>query len=462
MSGPRVERRGRLAVRIYLVSAAAVLAVSVALLVVVAVLWRPPRNGGPFADAARFAAREISYRWPDRGAVSSEVTAAAAQLRVDVTAWRADGTLLASSARPPLPGPTEAERRALARAEPVERGVDCGPDDCQLVFTVPGPDGPDGYLVVESAQHRRPPPLPLLALGVPLVGLGLAAALLGRGLARPLEQLARTAHALGAGDLRARTGIAREDEVGALARAFDEMAGRLEASVRSQTELIANVAHELRTPLARIRVALDLAESGDPAVARDSLAEIAEDLAELERLVADILAAARLELAGGLAGSGAPPLHLSRLEVGAVVNGAAERLRQLHPERALEVELEPGLPAIEADGALLRRALDNLLENARKYSPPDAPIRLRAFGQAAGVAIEVADRGEGIAPEDLPRLTTPFFRGDKSRARSTGGVGLGLSLARRIVEAHGGTLVPASTVGAGTTMTVLLPAAPRA
>ncbi len=462
MSEVKPGRHQRLAVRIYLVSAAALLAVSLALYVVVSSFWRPPEHGGPFADIARFAAREVAERWSSEDAVSAEVAALALQLQMTASAWRPDGTLVASSESSPPPPPGAAEREALSRSDMIERGGRCTRERCQLAFAIPGEDGPAGYLVMESTRrpHDEPPPVGLIAFALLLVGLGLAAALLGRSIARPLERLAQTAHALGGGDLRARTGLVRGDELGAVAHAFDDMAERMEKLLRSQTELLANVAHELRTPLARIRVALDLAESGDATVARESLSEIAEDLSELEQLVNDILASARLDLSRSTAGTGAPPLHLSPLDVSQVVNGAAERLRQRHPERELRVELDPELPGLEGDAALLRRALDNLLDNARKYSRPGTPIRLRALRRAPGVAIEVIDSGEGIPPEDLARLATPFFRGDKSRTRATGGVGLGLSLTRRIAEAHGGTLVPESTVGVGTTMTLSLPAPP--
>ncbi len=218
-----------------------------------------------------------------------------------------------------------------------------------------------------------------------------------------------------------------------------------------------NVAHELRTPLARIRVALDLAADGDAAVARESLAEIGEDLAELEALVSDVLASARMDLAGNTTSGATPPLHRATLDVASVVTQASERLQHRYPERRIEVEIGPDLPAVEGDAVLLRRALDNLLDNARKYSPPDSEIRVKAARRGGDVTIEVIDRGEGIAEEDLDRLFTPFFRADRSRARATGGVGLGLALSKRIVEAHGGTLVAQSAPRAGTTMTIALP-----
>jgi signal transduction histidine kinase len=428
-----------------------------ALYVVATALWRPPPHGGPFADMARYAASRIAARWPEAEEIQDEVEAVRA-LRIVVSAYRWDGTRLASSAPAVLPPLDSEERTRLARSGRIERGGPCVPERCQLAYAVPGKEGPQGYIVLQSAgPHRGPPPERVVFPALLLVGLGVAAALLGRSIARPLERLASTAHALGAGDLKARTGLARRDELGAVAHAFDQMAERIERLVLAQTELLANVAHELRTPLARIRVALELAEGGDPAVARESLAEIAEDLVELEQLVNDILASARMDLATSTASSGAPPLHLAPIGVAELVNGAAERLRHRHPARDVEVQLEPELPAVRGDAILLRRAIDNLVDNARKYSAPGSVIRLHAARRGPGVAIRVIDSGEGIAAADMDRLFTPFFRGDKSRTRATGGVGLGLSLARRIVEAHGGTLAAESTLGVGTTMTVALP-----
>lgn len=301
--------------------------------------------------------------------------------------------------------------------------------------------------------------MPILLAVLLLVGLGGAAAYLGSSIARPLGRLAQAAHALGSGNLKARTGLARRDELGEVAKAFDDMADRVEALLRAQTELIANIAHELRTPLARIRVALDLAEEGDPSAARESLGEIAEDLSELEQLVGEILTSARMDLARSTATDGTPPLRRARLRVEQLVTDAAERLRHRYPTRKAVVELGEELPTVAGDPVLLRRALDNLVDNARKYSPPETTVRLRAFKRSPGVAIEIVDSGEGLSPADLSRLFTPFFRADRSRSRATGGVGLGLSLSRRIVEAHGGTLTAASIPGRGTTMTIALPSA---
>jgi signal transduction histidine kinase len=276
----------------------------------------------------------------------------------------------------------------------------------------------------------------------------------------PLLHLADTARALGRGDLSVRTGILREDEVGELARAFDDMAARIERLVRNEKELLANVSHELRTPMARIRFALELAAGGDGEEARRYLGEIGTDLSELERLVEDVLTSARLDLEQGRAGDGTLVLHRAPTGLQSLIDHAVQRFRTAYPDRELQLDLVPPLPEIDVDPVLLRRVIDNLLDNARKYADPSQPIVLAA-GEVGGEAwLEVRDRGPGIAPEDLPHLFSPFFRADRSRARGTGGVGLGLTLAKRVVEAHGGRIAASSVVGEGTTIRFGIPILP--
>ncbi|MBP8811358.1 MAG: HAMP domain-containing histidine kinase [Kofleriaceae bacterium] len=312
----------------------------------------------------------------------------------------------------------------------------------------PPPDdgGPPGGLSVG----------PLLTLGVGVLVLAAGAILTARWLVRPIEALSRTAGALGAGELRAQSGLNRDDELGELARRIDAMGARLEDILARERELLANVAHELRTPLARIGVALDLAAEGDGDRARASLAEIAVDVGELEVIVDDILTALRYDVTGGAS----LPLRRERIAPGAIATAAAERLRARHPERPLVVQCPEVLPAIDVDPMLVRRVLDNLLDNAHKYTPDRAaPITLAVAAAGATVTFTVADRGVGIATGDLPNIYNPFFRADRSRNKETGGVGLGLTLAKRIVMAHGGTIAADSGTGRGTTLTVALPAA---
>jgi signal transduction histidine kinase len=244
------------------------------------------------------------------------------------------------------------------------------------------------------------------------------------------------------------------NEIGELGAAFDEMAERLQRLVEGQRELLANVSHELRTPLARLQITLGLAGEADPATVRRYLDEIGIDVAELERLVEDLLTAARLETGY------ASVLRRERVEVAAALADAARRFERAHPGRVLALDVAERLPALDADPSLLGRAIDNLLDNAAKYSEARASIAMAARPDQGGLELEIRDQGIGIEEADLPRLFTPFFRSDRSRSRGSGGVGLGLALTRRIVEAHGGTIAVESRAGEGTTVRLRLPAAP--
>jgi signal transduction histidine kinase len=227
------------------------------------------------------------------------------------------------------------------------------------------------------------------------------------------------------------------------------MADRMGRLLEGQRELLANVSHELRTPMARMRVALDLAAEGEPGEARRHLSDIEHDLAALEALVADLLTTSRLEAGGS------PALNRAPVDLRVLVEGAVSRFRRLHPDRAVRTEAVPAVAFGEA--GLLDRVVDNLLDNAAKYSEPSGAITVAVGEAEKDVVLLVRDQGIGMAPEDLQRVFTPFFRTDRSRARDTGGVGLGLALAKRIVEAHGGRIAIESRVGAGTTVRVFLP-----
>ena len=233
------------------------------------------------------------------------------------------------------------------------------------------------------------------------------------------------------------------------------MAERVERLVRGQKELLANVSHELRSPLARLRMALALLPRD--AVTEARLADAERDLAELDRLIDDVLATARLEATG-------LPTRLAEVDVGALLASLAERA-QHDPAvagRRVTVSDGPGLTLV-ADEALLRRALWNLVENAAKYGAP--PITLAAVREGDRVALSVADEGPGVAPEARERVLDPFYRLDAARTpgggAAPGGVGLGLTFARRVAEVHGGAIaVGAASTGErerGCRVTISLP-----
>ncbi|MFP2930836.1 ATP-binding protein, partial [Pyxidicoccus sp. 3LG] len=439
----RPRRPGRLLLRIYMVGLAQLVLVSLTLFFArKLVLDKPFRHG--FARTARYHVDEWAALRSDPAALQESLDRAAVTLEAQVTLREVSGELIATNTPEPPPPLSVAELQELARPGPPPPGRSPQPF---LSLPIPARGPVEAYAVLSMRPPGPPPQDTALTVVAVLVCTAITSLAFARTLAGPLQRLAQVARDFGAGKLDARTGLRRRDELGEVAEAFDEMAGRITHLLRSQRELLANVSHELRTPLARIRVALDLAAEGDSATAREMLTDITEDLSELERLVEDVLTTARLDLVTVGAGTGAPPLRVERVDARALVDKAAHRFRSNRPGHPLEVSADAELPALDADPVLLRRALDNLLDNAGKYSEPGTPVRLRARRAEAGLQFEVVDEGIGIDAADLPRIGTPFFRTDRSRARRTGGVGLGLALARRIVDAHGGTLVLESQPG---------------
>ncbi len=317
-----------------------------------------------------------------------------------------------------------------------------------------------GELLGHALLDRRPerPGKPFVGLFVLLFALTLLVVTITLHVGQPLQRIAAAARAFGRGELTARTRLARKDELGDVGRAFDEMADRITQLMAAERELLANISHELQTPLARIRVAVDLLGDGISDRVIDLLPEISRDLGEIDRLIDDVMTNARLDFAaGGLSTSSLlrrQPVPLSEL-----LGETEQRFAALHPDRTLIIERPAQLPTLAVDPVLVRRALENLLANAAKYSTPPAAITLRASLTPGAVVFAIVDRGIGIDPADLPALFTPFFRTDRSRSRATGGTGLGLGLACRIVQAHGGHLSLESAPHQGTTVTLQLPLA---
>ncbi|SET80707.1 sensor histidine kinase [Stigmatella erecta] len=456
MSTERPRRRwlpGPLLLRIYLVGLAQVLLIALSLMGV--------RRLEDNSFHKRFAGRHPAYfaaEWTRLLNAPTELQEAMIRSRrilPQATVRDLNGGLLGSSAQPALDALSPGHLRQLTQerivtfdAPPVTAVAmpESGPIEAYAIFMQrPPPPGPPGN-----------PALPIILM---LVCTGITSLLFARHLAPPLQRLAKVARAFGSGKLDVRTGLRRRDELGQVAEAFDEMADRITLLLSSQKQLLANVSHELRTPLARIRVALDLAEEGDAQLARESLSDITMDLAELERLLDDVLTAARLDITPEQIPGATPPLRKELMDARTLVDKAAARFSTNRPKHTLDVTLEGTLPVLDADPVLLRRALDNLLDNAGKYSEPGTTVRLSAQATEAGLQLDIIDEGIGIDASDLPHLFTPFFRSDRSRARTTGGVGLGLALARRIITVHGGSLALESQPGQGTSVRVVLPAA---
>jgi two-component system OmpR family sensor kinase len=396
-------------------------------------------------------------------ALAREVRAIHEQLHFDITVFRANGTLLATSTDPPLAPLSANERRAL---QPQPGFLRSEVDSWGRRFIVGAFEGDGlvayavGSLPALSRHLRQGLPLLLAAVVLSLVFVAIP---LSSSIARPLEELGRLSRELGEGNLTVRAHIQRHDEIGALARAFNDMAGRVQRLRYAERELLADVSHELRTPLARMRVVLELASDAQPDNMRRYLREIATDLSEIEQLLADIIASSRLEFAATRWQEARAPLRLQAVEMKDLVEAATRRFRERWPNRELLCRVPDQDLVVEGDPVVLRRVVDNLIDNAHKYSPQGKPIALLVerseIRGSPGVRVDVVDEGVGIAPDDQDRVFTSFFRADKSRNRATGGVGLGLALARRIVEAHGGVIGLRSERGLGSRFWFVLPLA---
>ena len=295
-----------------------------------------------------------------------------------------------------------------------------------------------GGTVVGALELRTGTPAPQLwrvgvALGAALLVLGAAARRVSKRLARPLEHLAQTAERFGSGDLTARTGIEGlpkrwvAEEVRDVGRAFDGMADRIARVVLEQRELLAAISHELRSPLGRARIAVEIArERPDPTAALD---DVERQLVEIDAILGDLLASARAGLAD---------VHLEEVELVPWLRAriAAENLGPI------ELVVAEGVASarVTIDAALLGRALHNLFANAWNHGhPKDAPLEVTASVAGDRACVAVRDRGPGFSAAVLPRAFEPFVMGaDSARSPGAHGMGLGLSLVRRIVEAHGG------------------------
>jgi signal transduction histidine kinase len=258
----------------------------------------------------------------------------------------------------------------------------------------------------------------------------------------PVRRLTAGMREVSGGNLDYEVEVRTGDELGELARSFNEMRERIRAMLRSREQLLLDVSHELRSPLTRIKVALEyLDDSG-------TRGNIAEDVLEMEKMVTEILETERLDRNGDI---------LLREETGlaALLREVSEELQIPSGEIIFNAADDV---RVQADRRLARMLFRNVLENARKFSEPGSgPVTVTVRNEAGSSVVEVRDRGIGIPPEELPFVFEPFYRVDRSRSRKTGGYGLGLSLCKKIAEAHGGSMEIESAQGEGTVVRVTLP-----
>jgi two-component system sensor histidine kinase CpxA len=251
-------------------------------------------------------------------------------------------------------------------------------------------------------------------------------------LTRPVRRLQRAVERFGRGDLSARSGSVRRDELGELARTFDRMADRMETLLAAERRLLLDISHELRSPLARLGVAIELARSGDNLEA--ALNRIQKESDRLAALVGQLLQVTRAE--GDPGSLRRDPVRLDELVEQLVDDSSIEAA-----SHGCGVKYQRREPVtVAGDEELLRRAVENVLRNAIRHAPRDTDVEIKLARSNGQVVVDIRDHGPGVPEEALAQLFDAFYRVETDRNRTSGGIGLGLSIARRAVELHKGKI----------------------
>ncbi|MDP2663381.1 MAG: ATP-binding protein [Dehalococcoidia bacterium] len=292
----------------------------------------------------------------------------------------------------------------------------------------------------------------IMASGAGVILAVLMTLVISRRILGPIESLTAAARRMERGDLDSTVGVQGKDEIGELAHAFNAMAGAVGRNEALRRQMVSDVAHELRTPLTNIRGYLEGLRDGVFTPDRDTLDSIYQEAGSLERILDDLQ-----DLA--LAEAGKLLLNRQPAAVKEVADRAISGVRPHFMARGvkLQTSIPEYLPLIDADAERVGQVLGNLLNNALSHTPENGTVTISARREGGTVEISVADTGAGIAPEHLPNVFERFYRADPSRTRATGGAGLGLSIARQIVEAHGGRISVESELGKGSRFTFSLP-----
>lgn len=283
------------------------------------------------------------------------------------------------------------------------------------------------------------------------VAAGVGAFTAGR-ITRRLSRLRDAVEQLDLRDLSLRVPVEGDDEVATLARAFNRMVDRLEAEERVRRQLFADVAHELRHPLAVLRGRLEMMQDRVVPLDAEQILHLQDMVIALARLVGDLRDLSLAEL-------GRLSLHVAPLDLGELIADLRENMEPVAADKNIELvaDVSPGLPPVAADADRIRQVLVNLMANALHYTPQDGRVEVRAWSDGRHVTVQVSDTGPGIAPEDLPHIFDRFYRADKARTRAAGGSGLGLAIVRSLVTLHGGTVQAESLPGEGSRFVVTLP-----
>lgn len=293
----------------------------------------------------------------------------------------------------------------------------------------------------------------LIAALVALVSAIVVSIFVSHRVVTPIRQMMRASHHIAAGHYRERVEVTSEDELGQLAHSFNQMASTLEQTETMRRDLIANVAHELRTPLSSIKGYMEGLIDGVLPGQPDTYQQIYREADRLQRLVNDLQELSRVE-------AGTFELNRQPLAMTELIQQTVTRLHPQFEEKgvALKLDLPPTLPPVSADEDRVSQVLLNLMGNALQYTPAGGTVTIAARVEISGLVITIRDTGIGIPAEHLSHLFTRFYRVDKSRSRAGGGSGIGLTIAKHLVEAHGGSIwVESEGVGKGSVFGFSLP-----
>jgi signal transduction histidine kinase len=411
--------------RLYLKLYLTVVASLVVFVIAAGFLWRQLLAASPPPGldlAAEVAQGALPPATEPLAAQQAALERLSAQGRINIALFAPDGARIAQVG-PELLAPRGGRRR-------------WSPWHPERVWTLELPDG--RWLAARLPRRERPPLAPwglFFTLGLIALAVAVGAYPVVRGTTRRLERLRASVDALGSGDLAARVNVEGADEVAALASSFNRSAERIEALVGAHKTLLANASHELRSPLARIRMATEMLKADAKPALRN---ELERDIAELDALVDEILVASRLDAVATLD---------AREEVDLLALAAEECART-------DATLDGAPTTVRGDSRLLRRMIRNLLENAQRYGG-GTPVEVALASAGPSAMLRVYDRGPGVPEAERERIFEPFYRPLGARERE-GGVGLGLALVRQIARKHGGDARCAPREGGGSCFEVTI------
>ena len=315
--------------------------------------------------------------------------------------------------------------------------------------------GSDALLTSSDAKFRESSYSAIAAAAAIAVVLAVIIGyFVSRSLTKPIQRITRTASQIRNGDLTARTGVRGTDEIGQLGETFDDMATSLEKDLKLEHRLTSDVAHELRTPLMAILATVEAMQDGVLPADDEHLETLASETRRLSRLVDAMLKLSRLE-------NGTTELKIERTDVVYLVKSLVSSQHQLFHEKGLHLRFKDdtahGECQADVDPDLIREAVVNLMSNAMRYTDEDGWVVVSVGSDHSDAIISVRDTGIGIAKEDIPQTFSRFWRSDVSRERVSGGLGVGLSITKEIVDRHNGTISVDSELGKGTTFTIRVP-----